>query len=1338
MSAISTLPLKSIIPFIILILLLTYSISNAQVVINEGSNKNYSSIPDEDGQYPDWIELYNAGTDTVSLSGYSLTDDIADTTKWVFANVSIGPGEFKVVFCSGKDRKPVTSFRQVLYTGPFNPVTGWNKHELTTPFYWDGVSNILLNICSYSNVGYTTNSVFNQTDKSYPATVFAVQDGSPYICGAQYGFRSERRPNIKFNDIAIDTGNVQNSPTDYPAPYGNWYWAARHQMLFRASELSDAGLSAGDITSLAFDVVSTDPNTIYEYLDMHMKLVSRAEMTTLFETVDTNSYLHTNFKVSSSGETIFLFSPSRTLESSLFVHCDAPDNSTGLFPDASGNTTIFQTATAASSNNFSDTFSGYLLKPVFSVAPGLYTSTVYVEITDPNPDNSSIHYTMDGNDPTPESPMYTGEPIPIYYSSVLKAMAFGDGILPSPVTVSSYLLGVNHVTPVLSVVTDHANLYGTTGIFDNWPFDWEKAAYVEYFDTAQALIFSQRAGMQIDGGLGGSRAQPQHSFRIELDHSVLGDGPIEYPLIPNRPQRTKYSEIYLRNGSNQFLTFPYKDASQVEMMAGETNNYYSAWRPVSVYINGNYFGLYELREKLNEEYFEIHEDASASTIDLLSQSFWYGGTLRAVEGSVDPFYDDYEAFNALDPVDPDFWDLADQYFDLTWYTDYIIAESWMSNIDWPGNNIKIYRSDKTNKRWRFCVIDLELSLQPNGWTDCYGDHINYMLTQDPANPYINIWLKGIQNQRFRQYFINRFADVMNTSYRTDRLLSVEESMFTQTVQEMPREYGRWGDPNNITQQMSDFNNRHHEFQFQLSERTTQVRNHIQANFGLNGQVSVTLEAVPSGSGKIKISTIVPDSLPWTGVYFDGNPVEIVAIPNPGFRFAYWDTNAILPLQDPTISLSLNITSDATFHAVFTPAENLASLAISELNYHPDSTRNSGDWLELLNFGNELINLSAWTFTDGQPGHQFVFPNGTNLMPGQRLVIAEDTLKFHQQFPGIPVAGPLDFEFSNSTETLSILDASSLQVLSFTYEDSAPWPKAADGYGRTLELVDPTADPTLPTSWFAGCIGGSPGTSFTPCTEKIILSEINYKSSADADAGDWIEVYNSGTTATDISGWVFSDSDNAHLFSIPVGTVLQAEGYLVLYSDATKFESRFPTVTNITGPFTFGLSSTGEALRLFDSSGRLYQSVVYDTASPWPQGASGNGYTLEIANRMGNFCDGATWTIGCLEGSPGGPLEVPCATTGVETITENLQAKLFPNPTSGKFTIYMEGKGQVSPEIGLEIFDMVGSRIFSTPGMHERTPFEINLSYAPDGLYTARIYVGKKIITQKVVLNHNSH
>ena len=1312
--------------------------SSAQVVINEGSNRNYQSIADEDGTYPDWIELYNPGNDTIHLLNYGLSDDVNAPDKWTFPNVSLAPGEYKVVFCSGKNRKPITGFKHVLNSGTFNPVTGWNKHVFETPFYWDGVSNILVNVCSYSSLGYTTNSVFNQTLTSYPSTVFAFQDGSPFICSANYGGKVAVRPDIKFNDIALGSATVQNSPTDYPAPYGNWYWAAKNQMLFPGDELTAAGLTAGDITSLSFDVVSTDPNTVYDYIDINMKLVSIPEVTTEFETVDPNSFQHTNFKLGTDGETVYLFSPSHNLEDSLVVNCRNTDNSAGSSPDASPHKSLFQQPTPGASNDIATGYSLYLKEPVFSIPSGMYTSTIQVIVDNPNTEPSVIHYTTDGSNPGPASPVYDGTPITVFYSSVLKAAAFADTLLPSTTTVASYLLGVSHSTPVLSVVTDKANLYGPTGIFDNWVFDWEKAAYVDYFDSTRTLIFSQHAGMQIDGGAGGSRSQPQHSFRIELDHPVLGDGSIDYPLIPNRAERTKYSKFYLRNGSNQYLVLPYKDASQVEMMAGETNNYYSAWRPVSVYINGNYFGLYELREKIDEEYFETLEDANTDSLDLLSLSYWNGSVLRSLNGSVDHFYDDYFAFNALDPADPDYWDKADRYFDMTWYNDYIIAQSWMPNTDWPQNNIRLYRSDKTDYRWRFCVIDQELALAPNGWTDCYTDHINYLLTQDANNPFINIWLKSMQNPRFKNYFINRFADAMNTTYRTDRILGIEENMYSQTVVEMPREYARWGDVNAISQQMTDLHNRHLEFQFQLSERTTQVRNHIQNNFGLNGQVAVTLETDPPGSGKIKISTVVPDSLPWTGVYFDGNPVTIKAIPNPGFDFAYWDTNDVLTEQDLHPVLDLNITASTTFKAVFTPGLPPASLTISELNYHPDSTRNSGDWIELLNFGDELIDLTGYTFSDGQIDQQYTIPNGTTLMPGQRLVIAEDTLKFHQQHPGLSIVGPLAFEFSNAGETLSVYNTSGQLVVSTTYEDSAPWPKVADGYGRTLELLTETADPTLAASWFAGCIGGSPGTSFIPCAEQIIISEINYKSSVDADAGDWIELYNNSPVQANISGWVFSDSDNTHLFAIPSGTVLPPSGYIVLYADDTKFSSRFPGVANTKGPFTFGLSSTGEALRLFDSSGRLYQSVVYDTAAPWPQGAAGNGYTLELSDRQGNFSDGSTWTIGCLEGSPGGPYTTPCTVTGIESIAEDLQIKLFPNPSSGKFTVYVASNGHAYSTIGIDIFNMVGDKVYTGSSRHMSTPLEIDLLNVPDGFYTAKVYVQDKILTEKIVIARSAH
>jgi hypothetical protein len=251
----------------------------------------------------------------------------------------------------------------------------------------------------------------------------------------------------------------------------------------------------------------------------------------------------------------------------------------------------------------------------------------------------------------------------------------------------------------------------------------------------------------------------------------------------------------------------------------------------------------------------------------------------------------------------------------------------------------------------------------------------------------------------------------------------------------------------------------------------------------------------------------------------------------------------------------------------------------------------------------------------------------------------------------------------------------------------------------------------------------------------VIGEINYKSSDLADAGDWIELHNRGPLNTSVSGWTFSDSDNAHQYVIPANTVIPGGGYLVLFSDATKFTSRFPNVSNALGPFTFGLSSTGEALRLFDSTGRIYQSVVYDTASPWPQGAAGNGYTLELVNALYPLCDGSNWTIGCLEGSPGGPLTFPCSTTGVASFTDDDRIQVFPNPSSGQITIRAEEAGLGDPEIGLEFFNVLGEILLKTKDRLSGAQIQLELPDLPDGIYTAKITLGEKTYTRKIVIEH---
>ncbi len=631
-----------------------------------------------------------------------------------------------------------------------------------------------------------------------------------------------------------------------------------------------------------------------------------------------------------------MYAPDQTLMSSLLVDVLATDLSVGSLPDGSAAIANFYPPTPSETNNLSTGYTEFATEPTFSIASGFFSAPISVSIDNPNAVGSMVYYTLDGNDPTTETTLYTGQPIAISASTVIRARAYETGKIPSKVSVVSYFFNVDHVTPIISITTDPENLYGALGIFDNWSLDWLRNAYVEYFDSmaTHPFVFGQNAGLKIDGGAGGSRYHPQHSMRVEFNNSLVGDGPIEHLVIPDRPNRTKYSDFYLRNGSNQYLILPYKEACAVKMMCSDNYNYYSAWRPVSVYINGGYFGLYELREKYNTEYFKEHDGATKSTTDILSVSYFNGGYLRAIEGSVDTFYSYYDAFNTIPTSSPTFWEQTDQYFDLTNYTDYVIGESWIANNDWPYNNIKIYRSDSTNYRYRFALIDPELGLQPNGWTDCNSDQMDYLINYDQNYPYIHIWQRGLQNNRFRDYFINRYADMMNTNYKVDRLLAIENSFYQQTVQEMPNEYARWGDPNNIQGQMTDFYNNHITYRNELSCRTDKVRNHIQNAFDLPQQVNVTLNVVPFDGGSIKISTVTPESYPWQGLYFDGLPINITATANDGFLFSHWIPNELVAdTLNPVYNDTLDISSP-NFTAVFTIISQVNDIAQNDVSIYP--------------------------------------------------------------------------------------------------------------------------------------------------------------------------------------------------------------------------------------------------------------------------------------------------------------------------------------------------------------------------------------------------------------------
>jgi hypothetical protein len=315
--------------------------------------------------------------------------------------------------------------------------------------------------------------------------------------------------------------------------------------------------------------------------------------------------------------------------------------------------------------------------------------------------------------------------------------------------------------------------------------------------------------------------------------------------------------------------------------------------------------------------------------------------------------------------------------------------------------------------------------------------------------------------------------------------------------------------------------------------------------------------------------------------------------------------------------------------------------VSEINYNNDSTVTSGDWFELYNKSASAVNIGNFILTDENFLTPFTIPSGTTIGGNQYLVVCSDTVKFKIRFPSVSnFIGEYQFNLSHSHDKVRLFNATSDLQYSVLYIDSAGWPKGADGYGRTLELADYNVNPNLNTSWFDGCMFGSPGQAYIPCNPDLIFSEINYHSDSIYDSGDWVEVWNRSASSINLSGWTLKDGRDTNIYTIPVLSI-PANGYLVLSSDINLFNSIHPNISNKLGNIGFSFSNSGEAIRLFDASGKLHFSVVYRDTVPWAISPDGDGYTLEHISATGKMDDGANWKAGCFLGSPGKVYDPTC-------------------------------------------------------------------------------------------------
>ncbi|MFZ1635051.1 MAG: lamin tail domain-containing protein, partial [Chitinophagales bacterium] len=217
--------------------------------------------------------------------------------------------------------------------------------------------------------------------------------------------------------------------------------------------------------------------------------------------------------------------------------------------------------------------------------------------------------------------------------------------------------------------------------------------------------------------------------------------------------------------------------------------------------------------------------------------------------------------------------------------------------------------------------------------------------------------------------------------------------------------------------------------------------------------------------------------------------------------------------------------------------------------------------------------------------------------------------------------------------------------------------------------------------------GSPGTAFANCGENPIIDEINYKSSALEDAGDWFELYNWGAVDFALNGWSVKD-ENGNQFIFPSGTTIPAGGYIAIYQDAVKFNLQFPEVENKVGPLNFGFDGNGDVLLIYDAAGNIFQSVSYEDQAPYPLSPDGGGTALQLANIGLNLNIPSSWTESCPEGSPGAAFVTPCANSISDEAPISL-ISIRPNPATDIVTFTISEL----PGVGvLYVFDVTGKLV----------------------------------------------
>lgn len=1062
-------------------------ISQAQgLVINELMASNKQTLADEDLEFPDWIELYNSGTEPVNLRDYTLTDNPDVPARWRLPAYQLGPDQHYLIFASGKNRsggdgiwhtvidyghtfKYHYGSSPALWTARTFDDSGWSEGPSPLGYERDAVGAEIATevpegtITLYLRTTFTVQNIEDVINAvlhvDYDDAFIAYLNGSEIARGNMPSNLSHDSPAPGNHEAVIYSGGV---PERFEIPdIASRLRTGENSLAIRVHNVS-AGSS--DLTVIPFLTLAhtTEPAggaTQSEYLPPNL---------------DTRP--HTNFSLDTAGEYVILADTQGVVADSIAFSALAADVSIGRKPDGGAEWVTFLQPTPGSANITEGYVGDPLIAPRFSLPAGKYPGTIAVSLS--SPEGTPIYYTTDGTPPTAQSQRYNGA-ISVSSTTTIQARAISPGRLPSLIQTQTFLINENSTIPVVAITTDPPNLWDQhTGIhvpganYDpqapdphreaNYWLDREIPVHVEMFEPSGARVISQGAGVTIFGAW--SRMRPQKSLAL-FARSDYGTAGFRYRIFPLR-NYDRFHSIVLRNSGNDANQLHFIDAYMQELVH-HTGMETLAYRAAHVYLNGEYWGILNLREKANEHHAAARFGFDPDSIDVLEMS---GGTAIAAEGTTDAWNQLIAYLNQNNIADDEVFEEVSRRVDIDNFIDYQITQIYLGNTDWPGNNHKFWRPQRPDGKFRWILYDTDFGFGSN--TSYNHNTLAFATASNgpdwPNPPGATFLLRTLlRNETFKNRFINRFADHLNYTFVPDRMEAILDSMAAIVEPEIQRHFTRWGGS------MPGWRGKQSAMKTWGRQRTPYMWGLLRSFFGLRPAQQLTVDTENAAQGVVRVNLHLPDSYPWTGSYFQGVSPRIEAVPRPGYRFVEWTgtSSSTSPVLTPDMTYGVDVVA----HFEIDDSQT-APIRISEIHYHPADNQASGDWVELFNPMPFEVDISGWIFKDEDPSHAFHLPSGTIMPAKGYLVLAEDLSLFSGAYPSVTnVLGSLDFAFSNSGELLQLLTPSGEVVNEVRYTDEPPWPKAADGNGPTLELANLVDDNQNPRFWFSSsAMGGTPG------------------------------------------------------------------------------------------------------------------------------------------------------------------------------------------------------------------------------------------------------------------------